>query len=162
MISALVMVHLSVWNSYRRWLTAPFSAKGSSEPLDQALVQRIDLTVRQRSILGAIGNFIGQTLFTFRNRRAQILVEYFHMLDQSVAEIVDPSNDLLTGKVAVDDDRDIPLYSWKSRQRMSGDLPRSILKQFLEVKFEQPTRWHFEPLTDIGMKLAQVSHRRVF
>ena len=33
--------------------------------------------------------------------------------------------------------------------------PRSILKQFLEVKFKYINLRHFQLLTDIGMKLAE-------
>ena len=59
--------------------TAPFRAKGFTESLHYTLVQHVDLQIRQRAILGAIGNFISQTLFPFRDRRAHILVKDFHM-----------------------------------------------------------------------------------
>ena len=99
-------------------------------------MQFIDFRVRQGPILGAIRNFIGQAFFTFGNRRARVLVKNFNMLDQSVAEILEPIDNFLSRKITVNDNRNVPLDRWKSRQRVGRDSPRSILKQFFEVKFK--------------------------
>src|SRR6266508_275742 len=79
------------------------------------------------------------------------------MFNQGFTKILDPTDDLLRGKVAIHHDRNIPLDGRKTRKRTCRYSPRSILKQFLEVKFEHKYRRHAKLITDVGVELDQIT-----
>src|SRR5918996_4032824 len=135
MISALVIFHLP-FPSASTTSASQLRAEKFPDLIDQILVKRIDLCIRQCPVAGSIGNFVGQALFTFRNRGTEVLVEYLNMLNQSFAKILDPTNDLLSGKRAIHDNGKVPLDRRKTRKGTGCYFSRSILKQLLEVKFK--------------------------
>src|SRR5919108_4736658 len=77
------------------------------------------------------------------------------MLNQRFTKILDPSNDLLRGKLAIHHDGKIPLHRRKTGQGTGRYLSRSILKQLLEVKFEEQKRRQVG--ADIRMNLTELS-----
>src|ERR1700732_2137292 len=135
-ISALVMVHLFPLPALQEKSAAQLSAEKFADFLDQILVKRINLGIRQRPIAGAVRDFVGQALFAFGDRGAEILIEYLNMLNQSFAKILDPTNDLLRRELAIDHDGEVPFNRRKTWKGMGCYLMRSILKQSVEVKFE--------------------------
>jgi hypothetical protein len=96
-------------------------------------VQRVDLQIRQRAILGAIGNFISQTLFPSGIGAPIYCRKTSTCSINGFAEIFDPIDDLSRSEVTLHDHGHVSFHRWKSRKRMDCDSPRSILKQFFEV-----------------------------
>src|SRR5215467_10396580 len=143
-ISALVINHLFPLPALQEKLTAQLSAENFADLLDQILVQHVDLRIRQRPIASAVRDFVGQALFAFGDRGAEILIKYLNMLNQSFAKILDPTNNLLRRKFTIDHHREVPFNRRKTWKGMGYYLSRSILKQFIEVKFERENRRQFE------------------
>src|SRR5581483_8459451 len=130
-------------------------------PAHQPPVHFVHFHVGEGFILGAVGDPIGQALLALRNRRAEILVEYFDGFDPWLAEPMNPTDDLPGGEFTIDHDCNVSFDGRKTWKRLGDDSARSILKQFLQVKFEHQRRRHAELLGAIGVKLAEVAEPRL-
>src|SRR6185437_11337019 len=101
-------------------------------------------------VFGAVRNSIGQTFLAVRDRRAKVLVENFDPLDPRLAERMNPSGDLLGGELTIDHDCNVSFDGRETWKRLRDYSARSILKQFLQVKFEHQRRRHAQILGEIG------------
>jgi hypothetical protein len=133
-------------------------AEKFADLIDQVLVKRIDLRIHQRPIVGSVRNFVRQTLFTFRNRGTEVLVEYLNMLNQRLVKLLDPTNDLLRGERAIHHNGKVPLDGRKTRKGTGRYFSRSILKQLLEVKFKDQKGRQSKLLLNARMNLTERAH----
>src|SRR6185503_2970811 len=65
------------------------------------------------------------------------------------------------GKIPINHQSNVPLDGRKTWQCVDQYSRLSILKQFLEVKFEEKKRRQLKLLRDVGMQLAQITERRL-
>ena len=79
------------------------------------------------------------------------MVKNLNMFDQRFAQIMDPTDDLLSGKVAINYNRNVSLDGRKAWQRLRSYSARSILKQFIEVKFKYQHLRGIEALRNVRM-----------
>ena len=73
----------------------------------------------------------------------------------------DPIDDSMRREIAIHDDGKVPFDGWEFCQHSNCHSPRSILKQFLEVKFKYINLRHFQLLRDIGVELAEKAYATI-